>query len=409
MSAQKTSSIYLDNAATTPTDPRAVKAMLPYLGTVYGNAGALHEEGARAKKALSDAREKVARLLQTRREEIIFTSGGTEGDNMAIQGVIQSAKKLGIKNPHIVTTAFEHSAVFETCRALEARGEASVTYVYPEKDGIISAEKIKKAIKKNTVLVSVMYVQNEIGTIQPIKEISKAIRNLKSTKKESRKTKEVADFGFRISDLTMYPLFHTDACQAANYLDVCPNHLGVDLLTLAGSKIYGPKGSGVLYVRHGTPIEPIFYGGDQEAGLRPGTEPVYLAVGFAEALKITSDLREKESKKLIGLRDYFITNLLSLSPRISLNGDPKSRSPNNVNICIGGIDNEFFVIQLDSAGIACSTRSACKTNDDKGSHVILSLGRSEKEAKESIRFSLGRSTTKKEINYTLGVIEELLK
>lgn len=428
--------IYLDSAATTPTDLRAVKAMLPYLGTVYpaprvhgvnlvakkhksaglctkngcsrcwvyGNAGALHEEGVRAKKALSDAREKVARLLQARREEIIFTSGGTEGDNLAIQGVIRAARKNGVKKPHIVTTAFEHSAVFETCKELEARGEAEVTYVMPEKNGIVSAEKIKKAIKKNTVLVSVMYVQNEIGTVQPIKEIAKMIHDLRFTIHDSKRNNATT---YNLQPTT-YPLLHSDACQAVNYLDVCPNHLGVDLLTLAGSKIYGPKGSGVLYVHHGTPIEPLFHGGDQEAGLRPGTEPIYLAVGFAEALDITVKLREKESKRLTLLRDYFITNLLSLSPRISLNGDQKRRVANNVNICIDGIDNEFFVIQLDSAGIACSTRSACKTNDDKGSHVILSLGKSEKEAKESVRFSLGRSTTKKEINYVLSVIQKLL-
>jgi cysteine desulfurase len=233
-----------------------------------------------------------------------------------------------------------------------------------------------------------MHVQNEIGTIQPIKEIARMVNGKKTKLK--------------------FPVFHTDACQAANYLDVCPNRLGVDLLTLAGSKIYGPKGSGILFVRHGTPILPIFSGGDQEAGLRPGTEPVYLAVGFAEALLVSSEARDKEAKRLAELRDYFISKLLSLSSRVRLNGDMNKRVSNNVNISIDGINNEFFIIQLDNEAIACSTRSACKTNDDKGSHVILSLGNSEKEAKESIRFSLGRSTTKKEIDYTIGVIKKLL-
>ncbi|MFA5841845.1 MAG: aminotransferase class V-fold PLP-dependent enzyme, partial [Candidatus Paceibacterota bacterium] len=190
--------IYLDNAATTPTDPRVVKAMLPYLGTVYGNAGALHEEGIRARRALSNAREKSARLLQVRREEIVFTSGGTEGDNIVVSGVMKKARKDGIKKPHIVTTAFEHSAIFEACKSLEESGDAEVTYVYPEKNGIVLAEKIKKAIKKNTILVSVMYVQNEIGTIQPIKEIARMVNGKKTKLK--------------------FPVFHTDACQAANYL-----------------------------------------------------------------------------------------------------------------------------------------------------------------------------------------------
>ncbi|MEK7614444.1 MAG: cysteine desulfurase family protein [Patescibacteria group bacterium] len=393
----KSKRVYLDNAATTPTDSQVIKAMLSYLGAVYGNAGAFHEEGVRAKKALSDAREKTARLLQVRKEEIIFTSGGTEGDNLAIQGIVKAARKNGIKKPHIVTTAFEHSAVLETCKALEASDEAEVTYVYPEKNGIVSADKIKKAVKKNTVLVSIMHANNEIGVNQPIKEIARAIL-------ESKRARSAT---YNLQPAT-YPLVHTDACQSANYLDICPSHLGLDLMTLAGSKIYGPKGSGVLYVKHGTPIESIFYGGEQEAGLRPGTEPVYLSVGFAKALEIVSGMKEKESKRLIGLRNYFVTKLLALSPRIHLNGDSKYRLPNNISVCIDGIDNEFFVIQLDNAGIACSTRSACKTNDDKGSHVILAIGKSEKEAKESIRFSLGRSTTKKEINYTLDVIKKLL-
>lgn len=398
----KSKRVYLDNAATTPTDPWVVKAMAPYLGVMFANPSALHKEGVEASRALSLAREKVARVLQVRKEEIIFTSGGTESDNLAVQGVIRAAKNSGIKNPHIVTTAFEHSAVIETCKFLEKEG-ISVTYVKPDKNGIISPADIKKAIKKNTVLVSVMYVQNEIGTIQPIREIAKKIKETRDKRQANIKLiNNFSLFSFR------FPLLHVDACQAINYLDSFPNHLGVDLMTLTGSKIYGPKGSGILFVKHGTSISPVFLGGEQEGGLRPGTEPVYLAQGFAEALDITAKLRKKESGRIIGLRDYFITKLLSLSPRISLNGDEKHRIANNVNICIDGIDNEFFVIQLDNEGIAAATRSACKTNDDKGSHVIISLGKSEKEAKESIRFSLGRFTTKKEIDYTLGVMKKLL-
>ncbi len=406
-SSRKFRRVYLDNAATTPTDARVVKAMAPYFGKVFANPSALHKEGVEARVALSVARENTARVLQVRKEEIVFTSGGTESDNLAIQGVIraclseyarsQAAKIAGIKNPHIVTTAFEHSAVIETCKALEKEG-VSVTYVKPDKNGIISPEKIKKAIKKNTVLVSVMYAQNEIGTIQPIREIARAIKELKSARSKT--------FQLPTSN---FPLLHSDACQAINYLDSFPNHLGVDLMSLAGSKIYGPKGSGVLYVRHGMPISPVFFGGEQEMGLRPGTEPVYLAVGFAEALSITASIRKKELKRLIGLRDYFITKLLSLGPRISLNGDAIRRVPNNVNICIDGIDNEFFVIQLDNEGIAAATRSACKTNDDKGSHVIISLGKTEKEARESIRFSLGRFTIKQDLDHTLKIIEKILK
>lgn len=419
-----TKRVYLDNAATTPTDAWVVKAMTPYFGKVFANPSALHKEGVEAAKALSGAREKVARSLQVRSSEIIFTSGGTESDNLAVQGVVRAAKIAGVKNPHIVTTAFEHSAVIETCKALEKEG-VSVTYVKPQKNGIILPETIKKAIKKNTVLVSVMYVQNEIGTIQPIREISKIVREFRSDitlpigKVVVQRQNLPKSYKLKAKS---YPLFHTDACQAVNYLDISPNNLGVDLLTLAGSKIYGPKGSGILFVKHGLTISPVFWGGEQERGLRPGTEPVYLAAGFAEALDISVKLHDKESKRLTQLRDYFIAGLLSLSSRVTLNGDSRRRVANNVNVAIDGIDNEFFVIQLDNEGISSATRSACKTNDDKGSHVILSLGKSlptasrnsaaqagEKEAKESIRFSLGRSTTKKEIEYTLGVINNLLK
>src|SRR3989344_2494424 len=383
--------IYLDHAATTPTDEKALKVMSTYLTKVYANASGLHAEGVTAKKALSQAREKVARLLEVRSEEIIFTSGGTESDNLALSGVIQKARGSGIRNPHIITTSFEHSAILETCKALEGWG-VQVTYVNPEADGIVRPEKIIKEIKPDTVLVSVMYAQNEIGTIQPIRDIARAIKEIKTS---SYKLKA-----------NSYPLFHTDACQAANYLDVAPNHLGVDLMTLAGSKIYGPKGSGILFARHGIPISPIMFGGEQERGLRPGTEPVYLAAGFAEALSLTKAIREKEAARLEKMRDCFIHMLLTL-PGVRLNGHASKRLPNNVNVSIDGIDNEFFVIQLDNAGIACATRSACKTNEDKGSHVILSLGKTDKEAKESIRFSLGRSTTKKDIEQTLKVVRNL--
>ena len=411
-----------------------------------GNPGGLHKEGLVAKKILEDARIRVARVLGARPREIIFTSSGTEANNLAILGIVSSgggrsslknSKRPDLKEPiHIIITNIEHSSILETCKYLEnppAGGkQAKVTYVPVEKNGIVDPDKIKKALRPNTVLVSVMYANNEIGTIQPIREIAKIIRHfrkIKTGKRSGLKNSKRPD---------LFPVFHTDAVQAANYLDIRPEFLGVDLLTLNSSKIYGPQGVGMLYARTGVKLKSIFHGGDQEFGLRPGTENIIAISGFARALEIAQKIREKESARLTKLRDYFIKASSSkdfLGPRVAslnqtlenlpktllvLNGDLAKSLPNIVNISIPNIESEMLVLELDAYGIAVSSKSACKSSDEGESHVIRALrspgGAGTKEglpaealAKAgSLRISLGRSTTKSDIDYLLKSLRAIL-
>ena len=373
------------------------------------NPGGIHEISMKEKNKLENARATIAQILGAHNYEIIFTSGATEANNLAILGLINNFKK-----PHIVTTNIEHASVLEVCRHLEETKQAEVTYVPVEKNGIVDPRKIKKALKPNTVLVSVMYANNEIGTIQPISEIAKEIRHYK--KSISYKLKAVS-----------YPIFHTDATQAINYLPIKVEKLGVDLLSFNGAKIYGPKGVGVLYVKKNTPIKKIMFGGDQEFGLRPGTENVALAVGISKALQEVEKIKEKEVKRLIKLRDYFFKQLAQIfffsgfpaTQRQSLkkgnfteliiNGDLKNRLPNNINITIPGIPSDLLVIELSARGIMVAGKSACKSGDGKASHVIKAINKNITDTDGSLRFSLGRSTTKKDIDYTVKSLSEILQ
>ncbi len=395
---KKIKRVYLDHASATPVDSRVAKAMAPFWSREFGNPSAVYKEGVIAKKAIENARKEISSILKCRASEIVFVNGATESINLAIRGIILAWREKN-KNlrPEIITSTIEHEAVLDTCRELEKWG-VKVHYIKPSENGIVNPREIEKKLNKNTVLASIMYANNEIGTIQPIKKISRILREFrfKNSKLNANRSTPNA-----------FPLFHTDAVQAGNYLSLDVNSLGAQLLTLSAAKIYGPKGIGLLYIKEGTPIEPILRGGGQEKGLRPGTENVPLIVGLAKALLIANEIKDKESKRLTTLRDYFIKELLKIGG-VELNGGSESRLPNNVNVSIDGIDNEFFVIQLDEAGISCSTRSACKAGDDGASHVILSLGKSEKEANQSIRLTLGRETTKKDLNYTLRVIKNLL-
>ncbi|VAW13175.1 Cysteine desulfurase, partial [hydrothermal vent metagenome] len=285
-----------------------------------------------------------------------------------------------------------------------------VTYVGVDELGTVNPKDVKEALRPETILVSIMYANNEIGTIQPIKEIAKVVRNFRKTKLIQKgppflNTKRAALF----EDFENLPYFHTDACQATNYLDMNVLKLGVDLLTINGSKIYGPKGIGVLYVKRGTSITPIIYGGGQERGLRGGTENVSAVVGFAQACKTAEEMKEKETQRLTGLRDYFIKNLLLNIPESILNGDKKNRLPNNVNISIPNIDSEQLVIELDAKGISASARSACKSRDYESSYVIIALGRKSLPNEGGVRFSLGRETRKKDIDYVLKVLSKIIK
>ena len=378
--------IYLDHAATTYLDPRVKRAMEPFWDKEFGNPSSFHSPGKRAKEAVDEAREKIAKILDCRESEIIFTMGGTESDNLAIFGVTKSLEKIG---RHIITSKIEHPAVWHSCEKLERDGW-KVSYIKVDRQGIIDLKELEAAITPETVLVSVMYANNEIGTIEPIPEIAKIIRQ----KREEFKTKT--------------PYFHTDACQAAGALPMNVAKLGVDLLTFNGSKIYGPKGIGALYVKTGTPLAPIIYGGGQERGFRSGTENVPAIVGLGEALKIAAEEKEKENARLIKLRDYLVKNLLKI-PKTILNGHPILRLPNNVNISFMDIEGEAMVLYLDSYGIYGSTGSACQSATLEPSHVIRAIGLPYEAAHGSLRLTLGHRTTKADLDYLLKIMPEIVK
>jgi cysteine desulfurase len=388
--------VYLDNAATTPLDLRVKKAMEDYWVRNFGNPGGIYEEGRKAKQALSSARETVAGLINASSSEVVFTGSGTESNNLAIFGTVDGFAFGKVKKkPHIITTSFEHKSVLNPIKKLEARG-FEVTYLDVGEKGIVDPKALKKALKPNTVLVSIMYVNNEIGTIQPIAEIAKIIRNFS-------KSKQIQNSRFKT------PVFHTDACQASGYLDMDVNRLGVDLLTVNGSKMYGPKGVGMLYVKRGVKLSPIVYGGGQESGLRSGTENIPLIIGFAEALRIAEKEKEKESKRLRKLQKRFIDTVAAKIPNVFLNGDLNKRIPNNINVSVLGVEGESLVLYLDALGIAVSTGSACDAENFQSSHVIRALGKPHEFAHSSIRFSMGKSTTSKDVDYVLKVLPQVVE
>jgi len=406
--------IYMDTAATTPCDPRVVKAMQPFLSGAFGNPSSLHQEGVAAEAALEDARKRIALVLGAHADEIIFTGGGTEGDNLAILGVARGllAKNKLTKPGHIITTTIEHRAVLEACVQLEREGWA-VSYIPVDKQGLIDLKALKEVLRPDTVLVSVMYANNEIGTIQPIKEIAKILRHHRSSMllrgAERRSNLEIASSaGTPSRNDTRLPYFHTDACQAPRFLPLGVEQLGVDLMTINGSKIYGPKGTGVLFAKRNTFIEPLVYGGGQERGLRSGTENVAGIIGLATALEIAQAEREKESAKLEKLRDHFIAELQKL-PDVGINGSLIERLPNNINVTFVGQFGELMVLRLDAQGVACSTGSACSAHHKDDAHVIISLGKTKADADNTVRFTLGRDTTKKDIEYTVRVIKKILE
>lgn len=378
--------IYLDYAATTPTDLSVLSAMLPYFDKSYSNPSSMHSSGRRAAQVIAKARANVAHVIGALPEEIIFTGSGTESDNMALFGVARAYKKLG---NHIIISAIEHKAVTEAAKRLEKEGfEVSIAPV--RSDGIVDVEACLKLVTDRTILVSIMLANNEIGTIQPIIYLSRAIHDHKEKQKGQ-------------SGGNALPFFHTDACQAAGFLSLDVKELGVDLMTLNGSKIYGPKGVGVLFKKKNIRTEPILVGGEQEFNIRAGTESLPLIVGFAEALKMTDGMREKESLRLFELRDYFTEGLLKKIPGAILNGNRSLRLPNNVHISIPHIEGESILLMLDKLGIEASTGSACSAYDLKPSHVLLAIGQTAEFAHGSVRFSLGRSTTKRQLDHVLEV------
>lgn len=392
--------IYMDYASTTPVDPRVLKAMLPYFDKKFGNPSSIHKEGVEVKKVIDVSRKAVAGILQAHANEIVFTSGGTESNNLAILGVVRALEKKGVlvSKMHFITTVIEHSSILECFRELESRG-AIVDYAPVRENGIVDPKVIEKLIRPETVLISVGYANNEIGTIQPIREISRLIK-----------------YFSKPFTLNSKPYFHSDASQAPLYLDCMVERLGVDLMTLDGHKMCGPKGVGALYVKRGTSVSQILFGGGQEKGLRSTTENVPGIIGFAKAFEIASSLREKESSRLEKLRDYFYSSILQNAETtkkfgkngLVVNGDMKVRLPNNINISISRIDAEFAVLKLDNAGIACSTKSSC-LGSDGGSYVVKALGGEKNRHIESLRFTMGRDTTKKDINCLLAELVRIIR
>jgi len=362
------------------------KIYLDYAASVSANPSSIHRLGVEAKNKLQNARQKVADVLNSRTEEIIFTSGGTESNNLAIQGAVLATEKL---TPHIITTNIEHPSVLETCRLLQKRKLAQVSVVPVEASGIVDSKKIKKAIRSNTVLISVMYANNEIGTIQPIREIAKEIRHY--NKINSKKI-----------------FFHTDAVQAVNYLDLNVEKLGVDLLSLSGSKIERAGRVGVLYKKKTVKLTNLFGGGDQEVGLRPGTENLSEIIKFASAFEQVQKNKEKESKRLEKLRNYFINSLIRANKGITINGDLEKRLPNNINITIPKIPSDLLVIELSARGIMVSSKSACKSSKAGGSYVIQALHPELDSEIGGLRFSFGQRTTKKEVDCTIKALSEIL-
>ncbi len=380
--------IYLDNAATTPTDPMVVSAMLPFLENEYGNPGSFHMKGKRAKDAVDAARKVVADFIGAREDEIIFTASGTESDNLAIFGAVRANSKNG---KHIVATAIEHLAVLESVAALEKYDNCEVTIVPVEKNGIVNAEKIIAAIRPDTIFVSVMLANNEIGTIQPVAEIGREILRMKK------------------NGSAPSVLFHTDACQAAPYLPLSVEKLHVDLLTINAAKIYGPKGVGALYVKRGTKLRPIVFGGSQEKMLRAGTENVAAIVGFARAIEIAVARRDEDTSRLFALSERLADSIVTTIPRTRRNGDAVNRLPGHVNISFMDVEGEALLLYLDAVGIFASTGSACTSASLDPSHVILALGVPYEVAHGSLRFSLGRDTTDEDIDRVLEALPPLVE
>jgi len=371
--------IYLDYAASTPVREEVQKAMQPYFSKEFGNPGSSHCSGQRAKEAVDAARKSVAHLLAAQPEEIIFTGSATESVNLAIKGLARAYKSKG---KHIITSKIEHEAVLSTCKYLEKEEDFSVTYLAVDTYGRVSPAEFRKAIRKDTIFASIMYANNEIGTIQPISELA-AIAHERSV------------------------FFHTDACQAGGALSIDVQNLGVDLLTLNGSKIYGPKGVGVLYLKSGIHLHPLIHGGGQEFGLRSGTLNVPAIIGFATALELAQKECIQENKRLISLRDLLITLLHKKIKGISLNGHPQERLPNNVNIAIDGVDGETVLSYLDMAGICASSGSACSAASKEQSHVLSALG-TVNESQAIIRFTLGKETTKEELKKVADILTEIV-
>ena len=388
--------IYLDYNATTPVDPAVLDAMLPYFSADFANASSIHGPGQRARSAVETAREQVAALIGARPQEIVFTSGGTESDNHAIFGVIASAQESRVSRGssehsrtlaapsaslsplHVITSAIEHEAVLNTCQTLETQG-VSVTYLPVDQQGLVDPESVRRAIRPETVLITIMHANNELGTVQPLEAIGGIARKHKI-------------------------VFHTDAVQSAGKIPLEVHVLCVDLLSLSGHKLYAPKGVGSLYVRSGTRVQQLLYGGHHQRGFRPGTENVAGIVGLGKAAEIARTSFRSDASRISALRNKLERGLLERIPHTGVNAVHALRTPNTTNIVFSGVEGEALVIALDLKGLACSVGAACSSGAVEPSHVLTAIGLSHEDAKSSLRFSLGRHTTDAEVASALEVI-----
>lgn len=382
--------IYFDFAAITPIDPK-VEEKISAVSASFYNPSSLYTEAVANKQIIGEARKTIASFFNIQSDEIVFTASGTEANNLAILGIFNGYR--GKKTPHFVVSAIEHPSILEACLEVERLG-GQVTYVLPEKDGTIDPKKVRTALKPSTVLVSVMYANNEIGTIQSVGSIGRAVKEYREQN----------------GNENGYPFFHTDASQTPNYLPMHIGKLCADMVTLDGGKVYGPRGIGLLAVRRSVPLHPIIFGGGQERGLRSGTENVAAIVGFAEALLIAEKMRETEGERLIELREYAEKEIKNKFPEAIIHGEDALRLPNIINVCFPGLDSEFAVVKLDNLGIMMSAASACQSNAEENySQTVAALPDVGDSCKRSsLRFSMGRSTTKKDVDFLLRTLEKVV-
>ena len=376
--------VYLDFNATTPVEPTVLDAVLPYFSTEFANAASIHTPGQKARAAVETAREQVAALIGARPQEIVFTSGGTESDNHAIFGIVSSSftsftsSTSSTSSRHIITTAIEHEAVLNACQALEKEG-VRVTYLSTDREGQIDLEELRRAIRPETVLITIMHANNELGTVQPLEEIGRIA-----------------------AEADVY--FHTDAVQSAGKIPIDVNAFRLDLLSLSGHKIYAPKGIGALYVRGGTRLRQLLYGGHHQRGFRPGTENVAGIVGLGKAAEISRNSLAEDAQRVSALRDKLQQGLLHRVPQSRVNGGAAPRTPNTTNLVFPGVEGEALLIALDLKGLACSTGAACSSGAVEPSHVLTAIGLPPEKARASLRFSVGRHTTSAEIDFALNVV-----
>ena len=376
--------IYMDHSATTPVKKEVLQEMLPYFSEFYGNPSSVYQLSSKSKLAIDKAREQVAKGIGAKKNEIYFTGGGSESDNWAIKGIAYRHKEKG---NHIITTKIEHHAVLHTCEYLQKQG-FEVTYLDVDQYGMVNLQELEKAIKDNTILISIMFANNEIGTVQPIKEIGEIARKHKV-------------------------LFHTDAVQAVGSIEIDVNEMNIDLLSMSAHKLYGPKGVGALYIRQGTRIDPLIAGGAQERNKRAGTENIAGIVGTGKAVELAYEHLEENNKRLVSLRERLIRGIQDKIPHVRLNGHPEKRLPGNVNFCFQFIEGEALLLSLDMVGVAGSSGSACTSGSLDPSHVLLSIGLPHEIAHGSLRLSLGLSNTEEEVDYVVeqleGIVERLRK